>query len=164
MKKIKLKDYFPLVEGSVWEYRRSGIDPGGSERLEVLSVTESGGRIEAQCRRTVVEGGSPTVSEFLAVKDLSGVYIDDVKEFPLPPTPGSRWVSPPVEFELESVEASVEVPAGRFLGCLKVRYWIAGGDGGSGSRVFAPGMGLVLEERSSESDPVTLSLISYRRP
>lgn len=161
MKETKGADYFPLRRGLVWEYRRSGADPAGHETFRVLSVTEEGGRRTARCRRTVVENGRSRDFEVLVTADPGGVYSDGVKEFPLPPEVGARWRAEDVEFEIETLEASVEVPLGRFQDCLKVVYRIAGGDGGSGWRLFAPGVGLVREERSSETDPVELSLLRF---
>jgi len=64
-----------------------------------------------------------------------------------PPTPG--FVSRP----------EVETPAGKFTGCLRVAYLIAEGDGGSGERFYAPGVGLVKAVDNDEGEPLSLQLV-----
>ena len=54
----------------------------------------------------------------------------------------------------------VETPAGKFTGCLRVAYLIAEGDGGSGERHYAPGVGLVKVVENDEAEPFTHELIA----
>ena len=50
--------------------------------------------------------------------------------------------------------AAAETPAGHFTGCLRVGYLIAAGDGGSGERLYAPGVGLVGYITASALAPI----------
>lgn len=157
-------DYFPLVAGRTLHYE---VDRGGEVgrlAVEVLAVEQALGVTTARCRATETRSGDARVSEFEVVKDSSWVRVDGRQEFPLPPRPGVRWDAPPLACEVAGLDADVEVPAGAFAGCLKVSYLVAGGDAGCGDRYYAPGVGLVREDCSEESDPFELRLVCLDPP
>ncbi len=157
-------DFYPLIPGLIREYRSRGAAGTGLVRFEVLSVSWKEGKTLARCRRTRSQGGGLETKDFTARREPSGVYSSGQKEFPLPVWLGRRWRSEPVEFEVSELEAVVTVPAGKFEGCLKVFYRIGGGDGGSGERIYAPGIGLVREDCSDEADPFELALTRFVLP
>lgn len=156
-------DYFPLRAGAVWEYATEDANGRGSLTIEVLTVEASAGRVAARCRRTVaVSGRPPSTTEFDAVVDRDGARGERGVEFPLPAAVGAEWSAGSKRFRVEALDASVETKAGRFDGCLLVSWLIAEGDGGSGERHYAPGVGLVREVEHDEADPWSRELVGRR--
>ncbi len=156
-------DYFPLVKGAVRGYVIDGARPG-SFTIEILDVAIAGERTTAKCRRTIKRPGEPSrLDEFVVTKDVSGVRSGSDVEFDFPAAVGTVWISPPRRFWIEALDAAVETPAGKFTDCLKVAYLIAEGDGGSGERYYAPGVGLVKVVENDEAEPFTWSLLKKSR-
>lgn len=155
-----MADYFPLVEGAVREYALENSSGAGRFKVEVLGVETKGGVTTAKCRRTLNLPGEPgRIVAFTVMKDASGVHEDGAFEFKNPVTVGTEWVRPPRRFWIEALDAEVETPAGKFTGCLRVAYLIAEGDGGSGERFYAPGVGLVKAVDNDEGEPLSLQLV-----
>ena len=97
--------------------------------------------------------------EFLVVKDTHGVRAGGTPEFKNPIKVGTEWILPPRRYWIEALDSAVETPAGKFSGCLRVAYLIAEGDGGSGERHYAPGVGLVKIVENDEGEPFTYQLV-----
>jgi hypothetical protein len=155
-----MPDYFPLVKGAVREYATENSRGAGAYIVEVLDVTAKGGVTTAKCRRTVRLPQEPeTVAEFVVTSDPAGVRDGDDVEFNHPVKVGTEWVSSPRRTWIESLDAAVETPAGKFAGCMRVAYLIAEGDGGSGERFYAPGVGLVKVVDNDEGEPLSFSLV-----
>jgi len=155
-------DFFPLTKGAVREYSSETSQAKGTFKIEVLSVATSGGKTVAKCRRTVNWSGEPpAVSEFEAVKDSADTRSGGVIEFKLPLKIGTEWIISPRRYWIEALDAAVTTPAGSFKNCLRVAYLIAEGDGGSGERWYAPGVGLVKVVENDEGDPFTHELIAH---
>ncbi len=153
-------DYFPLVKGARREYVKKNSSGAGSCKIEVLDVSTKGPATTARCRRTVTwMSGPETVSEFIVTKDARGVREEEDVEFNHPIQVGTAWISPPRRFWIESLDASTETPAGKFQNCLRVAYLIAEGDGGSGERDYAPGVGLVKIVENDEAEPFLYLLV-----
>ncbi|MBI5241105.1 MAG: hypothetical protein HY926_11580 [Elusimicrobia bacterium] len=157
-----MKDYFPLVEGLRLEYRTRTAGGGGGYRFEVVSAAEEGGAVRAHCRRTPLAGGAP--ADFTLVKDGRGVSLGRELLLPLPLEKGRRWESGGESCRVDSLEAVKTVPAGTFRGCLRVVYPIAGGDGGGGEKVYAPGVGLVSDLCAAEDETSETLLTGARVP
>ena len=145
-----MRDYFPLVEGLVLEYRTRSSFGAGGYRFEVVSAASEGGATRALCRRSPLAGGAPT--EFTALKNERGVYLGQALELPLPLEPGREWSRAPETYRVDCLDAVKTVPAGTFRGCLRVAYLIAGGDGGSGEKFYAPGVGLISDLCAAEDE------------
>lgn len=141
--------FFPLRAGARWEYAVEDSEGRSDLVVEVLSVETRGPAVVARVRRTS-RGGT---ADYEARVDPREVRGDGRLEFPVPPTVGAEWSSGSRSFRVESLHAAVETPAGRFSGCLRVSWLIAGGDGGSGERFYAPGVGLVCEVERDEAEP-----------
>lgn len=157
-----MNDYFPLVKGAVREYATENASGRGTFKIEVLSVAKNGGTTTARCRRTINWNGEPPkVSEFEVVNDGKEVRGDTGTEFRFPVKKGTEWVKSPRRYWIEALDAEVETPAGKFKNCMRVAYLIAEGDGGSGERHYAPGVGLVKVVEHDEADPFTHELITY---
>ncbi len=155
-------DYFPLVKGAMREYAVTNAQGLGSFKIEVLSVATSGGRTVAQCRRTTLWKGTPLkVTLFEVVRDSAAVSTEGIPEFRFPVAQGTEWIISPRRYWIETLTAEINTPAGKFAGCLRVAYLIAEGDGGSGERYYAPGLGLVKAVENDEGDPFTHELIAH---
>lgn len=158
----QLNDYFPLKKGAVREYASENAEGKGTFKIEVLSVSSSNGTTTAKCRRTVSWNGQPPkVSEFEIVNDGKEVRGDTGTEFRFPVKKGTEWIRNPRRYWIEALDAQVQTRAGSFKDCLRVAYLIAEGDGGSGERHYAPGVGLVKVVENDEGDPFTHELISH---
>lgn len=153
-------DFFPLVAGALREYATEKASGTGSYKIEVLSVATKGRTTTAKCRRTVKWMHGPVnVSEFMITKDVHGVRAGRDIEFKRPVKVGTKWIRAPRRFWIEALDAKVQTPAGKFKNCLRVAYLIAEGDGGSGERLYAPGVGLVKIVENDEAEPFTHQLV-----
>lgn len=148
-------DYHPIEPGLRLEYELRRAQ--GVERL-VLEYLD-GGRL----RRTWSGPDGAEASVERVERREDGVYHAGELVLPLPPALGRRWELPPRSCWVAALDAAVETPAGRFEGCARVAYLIAGGDAGSGERLYAPGVGLVYEACREEADPYETRLLSLRR-
>lgn len=157
-----MKDYFPLSEGLVLEYRTRSSSAAGGYRFEVVSAATEGGTTRAHCRRTALPVGMP--ADLTITKDARGVFLGEDLELPLPPERGRQWSRAPITYRIDSLQAVKTVPAGTFRGCLRVAYLIAGGDGGSGERFYAPGVGLICDLRAEEDETSETVLTQARLP
>ncbi|MCX5794994.1 MAG: hypothetical protein NTY77_05835 [Elusimicrobia bacterium] len=155
-------DYFPLREGLVLEYRTRSSSGTGGYRFEVVSAATEGGTTRAHCRRTALPAGQP--ADLTVTKDARGVFLGQELELPLPLEPGRQWSRAPDAFRIDSLDAVKTVPAGTFRGCLRVAYLIAGGDGGSGERFYAPGVGLICDLCAEEDETSETVLTQARLP
>lgn len=153
-----------LEPGAELEYRLRRAQGEWTMRVEVLEARTEAGVTRALLRRTWTGPDAPGGGEERVEARPDGVYRDGALELPLPAVPGARWALPPREYRVEELGASAAVPAGRFEGCARVGYLIAGGDAGSGEALYAPGVGLVHERCSDESDPYETILTAVRRP
>ena len=155
------QDFFPLAKGAVREYAMEGAEGSSRSKIEVLDVLIAGETTTAKCRRTVKRRNEiEKVSEFTVIKDAKGVRSDEAVEYAHPVEVGTEWISAPRRYWIEALDAAIETPAGKFAGCLRVAYLIAEGDGGSGERHYAPGVGLVKVVEHDEANPFTLELIA----
>ncbi|MDE2491483.1 MAG: hypothetical protein KGM24_11575 [Elusimicrobia bacterium] len=152
-------DYLPLTPGLRLDYevRRAGA----TLRLAVEHSDGGGGTTLVRRTWTSPDGSSQSETA-RAERRADGVYEDGLLVLPLPPQPGTSWSVPPIRHAVEGAGAVAEVPAGRFADCLKVSYLIAGGDGGSGERLYAPGVGVVSELCADEADPFEARLVARR--
>lgn len=159
---MTILDFFPLAKGAMREYATVGVAGSGRFKIEVLDVLIVGETTTARCRHTVKQQNAPEkVSEFTVVKDAKGVRSDEAVEYKHPVKVGTEWISAPRRYWIEALDAAIETPAGKFTGCLRVAYLIAEGDGGSGERHYAPGLGLVKVVEHDEANPFTHELIAH---
>lgn len=155
-------DFFPLVKGAMREYSNKNSSGSGSYKIEVLGISTRGDSTVAKCRRTVRwMNEQPTVHLFTIIKDAKGVRVGEDIEFNYPVKVGTEWIISPRRFWIEALDAWVKTPAGRFEDCMRVAYLIAEGDGGSGERHYAPGIGLVKIVENDEAHPFTHELIAH---
>ena len=156
-----MSDYFPLVKGALREYAMQSAEGSGHYTLEIIEVKTAGDVTTAKCRHTLNWNGEPAiVTKYDIVNDGKEIRRGKDTEFPLPAKIGSEWIRPPRRYFIEALDASMQTPAGKFENCLRVSYQIAEGDGGSGERYYAPGVGLVKVIENDEANPFTHVLVS----
>lgn len=150
-------DFLPLRRGLRLIYE---VDRAQEVRtLTVEHLPAAGAAVVVRRTWTDARGAAET-EDSRAERRADGVYFDGLLALPLPAVPGARWAAPPREYRVEALDARALTPAGEFEGCLRVGYLIAGGDGGSGERLYAPGVGLVRETCRDEADPFEAVLTS----
>ncbi|MFW6050862.1 MAG: hypothetical protein ACODAU_06790 [Myxococcota bacterium] len=136
---------YPLAEGNVWSYNvRSAEDEPPT--LEVRRVVSAeGARVEVESW-----GGERVVYELRP----GGIYRPgfDVWLLKAPVRPGATWPSASGRTaRVASVDVAVEVPAGRFTGCVRVEE--RGGDAElSVATIYCPGVGPVHVESGMRAD------------
>ncbi|MDE2509942.1 MAG: hypothetical protein KGL74_02355 [Elusimicrobia bacterium] len=153
-------DYLPLAPGLRFRYALNRAQKESALLVEHLPAAGDGVIV----RRTWTESGGASETETSrAERRPDGIYDDGVLALPLPARAGAAWSSPPRQYRIEAGVSAARTPAGEFKDCLRVSYLIAGGDGGSGERLYAPGVGLVLETCHDEADPFEAALLSFSR-
>jgi hypothetical protein len=153
-------DFLPLAPGLRLEYevRRAGE----TRRLVIEHAAAPGDAVLV--RRTWTASDETVESETSrAERRADGIYFDGELILPGRARPGASWSLPPRSYRVDALDALVETSAGRFSGCMRVVYLIAGGDGGCGERFYAPGVGLVRELCGDEADPFEVRLTAFVR-
>jgi hypothetical protein len=153
-------DYLPLLPGLRLEYE---VRRAGETRGLVVEHSAAAGSGVIVRRTWTSEDGNAETETGRAERRADGVYFDGELALPMPARPGASWSRPPRAYRMAALDAAAETPAGNFSGCLRVVYLIAAGDGGSGERLYAPGVGLVRELCSDEADPFEVRLTAFSR-
>lgn len=165
-------DYYPLIQGYLLRYQHTSTEFDGTETVEIV-LTEVLTREKLTTATAVLSrrGGGRAGTETFRIRRTAGKLFSEGGvlglarlEFPVPPRPGARWTMPPDLHEVAALDCVIEVPAGKFRDCLRVNVLLAGGDGGSAIRYYAPGVGYVYEEYADENWGARIRLISYEKP
>ena len=163
-------DYFPLMEGYKLVYHHTSTEFDGTEIVEIEFSDVRAFRDDAQALATLTrrQMGQPSRETYKVRKSAKqvlaegGVLRRPRVEFLMPPVPGKRWIEGAEAQEIAAVDAAVEVPAGKFLRCLRVNTRIDGG--GSAIRYYAPGIGCAYEESSLGERGSRVRLVSFAVP
>ena len=162
-------DYFPILEGYTLRYEHTSNRFDGIETVEVVLKGVRAFRDDSTARAEVARerAGRREASAYAVAKTARHVATQGAMlgpgrmEFPLPPVQDKSWSDTAGEHELASLEAAIEVPAGRYLRCLRVETRFPGG---TAIRYYAPGVGLVYEERLEGDAADRLRLVSFGPP
>lgn len=161
------------MEGFKLTYHHTSTEFEGTETVEIQITDLRAFREDAQATALLTRtrmGGQPAREEYGIKKTAKqvategGVLRFSRLEFPLPPVVGKRWIEEPDLNVIAALDASIEVPAGKFFRCLRVNTFLAGGDGGTALRYYAPGVGYVYEEYSGETWGSRVRLVKYEVP
>lgn len=159
-------DYFPLVAGAALYYVHvdySQAEPEVTRMIwRVVSVTQDGDALRAQV--TKQWGAAAPQAHELRV-DGKGAWAGKNLEIRFPLKPGDSWDvadDPYYKRMILSTKAKAATIVKDFTGCLEVGF--TNEDTDSGSRFYAPGLGLVREEWAGESENSVLSLADWRIP
>lgn len=180
------ENYMPLSEGDWWEYSVTEEEMG-FQTEETFSLTEVTGVVESARHGTLYRVESKSEDErgnysdatirYESVADGKGTSYDRVDSrlglvfLQGPIQEGARWSTMDnevdnneryrVSFRIESTDATVNVPAGRFDDCLHVVFeysydysLILPGEEDDivGERWYAPGVGVVKSRTTMEND------------
>lgn len=165
-------DYFPLNPDYV---RRSGDSQSGGDFMKTEETVEAlaapAGRFKLKRR---VFAGDALVSTFEKIYEKKN---GELLEHPLgagqpavvlklPPVVNQQWKTlrdgKTAEFTVESEKAEVEIRAGKFSNCLKLRVRNPEIPGGWKVEYYAPDLGLVLAAAATENGETPISeLTSY---
>ncbi len=162
----KSKDYYPLIPGLTLCYAHvdySSREPEVSRLVwRVERVSRNGSGVRAQVKAQW--GASPPrTHEVLA--DEKGIWVGKNLEIRLPPRLNDSWEVEEDDYYFRSV-FSLKAKAGTmvrdFKGCLEIGF--SNQDTDSGTRLYAPGIGLVREQRNGETFNSVLSLAHWEIP
>ena len=162
-------DYFPLKKGLTLYYTQKSSEFSGSAdvRLVVENVKKRGrGKLAEVRMYTTLNGHTVKIlftvnTNSRGVVSTNGIAFGGRTEYKLPIKIGLKWDEEPDTHEIVSSSETVKVPAGSFKHCLKVVTEIGGGDSGVGTRIYAPGVGLVWEKYAGEDLATTLKLVKH---
>jgi hypothetical protein len=165
---ISLKEFFPMTEGTKWQYLGEGNE-FASFTSEVLFVKED--------RAQVMENNGGTVSaSVFKVSDEEIVRIffkgeeynetnfleeepnDNLVILKKPLKVGTKWETTHGTREIVETDAIVDTPAGKFEDCIKVRISL---DTSTSFEYFKQGIGMVKREFIHEDTIVTSTLEKY---
>ena len=173
-------DYFPLSDGSRWEYAgtffsSTGQQYKGSATITVQGTTLIRGRRYFKYVTSSSFPGvpnAPTGQEFVRYYrvESGGVYYlpgdeaegEERLGMPLPLRAGDRWLSGQVEVTAESAGV-IEAGGKRYADCLKLTYRHEG-DPHTNEDYYAPGVGLVRSVFTNKTPPESrseLTLVGY---
>jgi len=164
----RLEDYFPLTEGSTWQYLGEGNEFASFSR-EVVFTQGNRGQIREG------NGGAVGVAVFETRDDAitrtffigeaydNENYLDQTNEniviLQTPLEVGNRWETANGDREIVDVNATVETPAGTFDNCIQVQVNFTDS---TLFEFYKEGIGLVKREfRTGDDFLVTSSLESY---
>lgn len=176
------EDYFPLIEGSRWEY--AGTFRSGGRSMPLRAVARVEGSILIRGREYVKYVITP---EWVGAPNLpkltervryyrvakEGVYLlsrldlqgPELLELSLPIRPGVKWLDGPVEAEAQRVGA-VRAGGKEYGDCIGVTYREPGGRPVVTEYKLAPGVGIVWGVFAVSEEPrsvMELTLQSYKR-
>ena len=165
---IKPGDFFPLTQGSTWQYLGEGMEYASFTR-EVLYAEGN----KAQTSEN--NGGTVSTSVYRITPDaVTVVYFQGEDYEPknmlnaheninlvllkAPLQPGNKWTDDRFTREIVEVKVSVNTPAGKFDNCIKVKI---SNDYSTLYEYYKQGVGLVKREFQSENDKITSILANY---
>lgn len=163
-----LKAMFPVNVGSTWQYQGEGNEYATFTREVVFAngskaqiKEENGGTISAavfevtdtEVKRVYFQGEQYEQGNF-----LDAVPNENLVILKAPIQVGTKWETPEDTREIVDINATVETPAGKFEGCVKVKISSEGSDM---YEYFKTGVGMVKREFTSGKISVTSTLSSY---
>lgn len=161
-------DYFPLVLGNRWEYAGKGNEYASFTREVIFTegnraqVQENnGGTVMAFVFETTDNAVTRVFSReevYDRINLLNSQPNENIAILKSPLAVGSRWAVPTTEREIVDVSATVDTPAGKFEGCIKIK---AAGPDSTVYEYYKDGVGLVKREFVAGDTRVTSSLKKF---
>jgi hypothetical protein len=165
------KNYFPLSDGSRWEYSgRFSSGNGGQYSVRAISLVDGETLINGKRYFKLV-----TTADFSAVPTIGkkiedvryyriaadGIYFrpgsdpradkTDLLEMPLPIPVGIKWLSGATEVQAESA-GTLQINGQEYRNCLKITFKLADGFHTT-MNYYAPGVGIVKIVYVNTSEP-----------
>ena len=169
VKVVRDPEFFPFYEGFILRYHHTSTRFEGVEEIELVIKDVRAFREDATATASMTRslGGHASTATYRLRRTTRQVHAEGGvlgmarQEFPMPLVAGKRWVEGAETHEVAALDAVIEVPAGRFMRCLRVNTSF---EGGSSIRYYAPGIGCVYEERSSKDAGSRVRLVSFDLP
>ena len=163
------KNYFPFDSSLVLVYSYTTSEQAVAETIELTFENISLTPKERMGVGRLAISGKIRPDSFRVRQTEQGIFAFDYAngrermEFPFPIKENARWESSVGIESIATLRGWVIVPAGKFYGVLKVVTSLGGGDLGTATRYYAPGVGLVYEEILAEDKHDVLKLVAVRR-
>ncbi len=161
-------DYFPLTQGSTWQYLGEGNEYASFSR-EVMYVEGNKSQIKEDNGGTVstsVYQITPNAATRVYFKGEDYEQANILKQpgnqniaiLKAPIKPGAKWTAGNSTREIVDITASVNTPAGKFDNCIKVKITE---NQSTWYEYYKKGIGLVKREFLLENDQISSILASY---
>ncbi|MEA3307115.1 MAG: hypothetical protein U9Q34_04970 [Elusimicrobiota bacterium] len=160
-------DYYPIDKSMIYEYEYTSTDFLGSKKVifEFVNYSEKDNSVNVNV--TIIKGSKSYKMTYNLTLAYDGIYsTNSFLEGPRLEMPnsiyrGKAWTKGANKNWISSVRSRVDIPAGYFEGCVRIKTRIGDGDAGSAVRYYSRGIGLLYEEWQAEDKVETLRLISY---
>lgn len=157
-------EHYPLGPGMRWTYRQHAGEAAPTEVSVEVTAALSGGLF--LLATPGIEAGTLVQVENQRIYSVTTGPEASVRTLVLDfeRAKGESWALPcDGEVLVEATDERVEVPAGIFAGCFRVRTWIHCLPGlGPATAWYAPGVGRVKSELDGLDGPVTEELLEFR--
>lgn len=165
---LSLKDFFPLSNGSTWQYKGEGNEYASFSR-KVLFVDgnraqiseDNGGTVSTSVFEVSDEAITRTFfkgEEYDEINFIGQKPNDDLIILKAPLKAGTSWEVQDGVREITEVGATVDTPACKFEDCIKVTIKL---ENSTMQEYFKAGVGMVKREFVSEGMTVTSTLEKY---
>lgn len=162
------EDYAPFHRGGVYDYEYTSSGFNGSRTLRLEYGAFSAGDSSVLVTRTVFSGNIPQATAFRVYLTQSGIQAGGSPlagprlEMPSRLALNQAWDEGQDRSRVAAVNTSIKTAAGNYTGCVRIITRLAGGQGGTINRYYAPGVGLVAEQLLTTGKQEMISLVSYR--
>lgn len=167
----ELRTYFPLTQGSSWEYEGEGNEYASFTR-EVLFAEGNRGQIWENNGGTASTAVFETSADAVTrINSLPETYEPGnmLRQEPKENTPilkaplevGNKWTKDGVDREIVALDAVVSSPAGTFEDCLKIKITNTEAPEAVVYEYYKQNVGLVKREFISGETTVTSTLAKY---
>jgi hypothetical protein len=160
-------DYYPINQRMTYNYEYTSTDFLGTKYVtfEFINYSEKDNSVKVNV--TIIKGNKSSKMTYDLTLAYDGIYsTNSFLEGPRLEMPnsiyrGKAWSQGANKNWISSVKSRVDVPAGHFEECVRIKTRIGDGDAGSAVRYYSRGVGLLYEEWQAEDKVETLKLISY---
>ena len=160
--------YAPFHRGGVYNYEYTSSGFAGSRTLRLEYGAFSASDSSVMVTRTVFNNNGPQVTVFRVYLTRSGLQAGGSPlagprlEMPSQPALNQAWDEGQDRSRVAAVNTTIKTAAGNYTGCVRIITRLAGGQGGTTNRYYAPGVGLVAEQLLTTGKQEMISLVSYR--
>ncbi|MFZ5943279.1 MAG: hypothetical protein ACOYVD_04165 [Bacillota bacterium] len=170
-KELTVKDVYPLNQGDYWKFAGTGNEYASfeqkvlfreGERIQIQNAT--GGTVmgiiyEFQGDKLVVVYSQEEFYEEENILDRENEMAEVILQEPI--KVGNSWESGDKKYIIESVDTTVDTPAGQFKDCIKIS--VEAEEYNSKSFIYyKPGLGLIKQEFVAQDYHIVAELEEYK--
>ena len=160
-------DFYPINKSMKYEYEYTSTDFLGTKHVvfEFVNYSEKDNSVNVNV--TIIQGEKSSKMTYNLTLAYDGIYsTNSFLEGPRLEIPnsiyrGKAWTKGANKNWISSVQSRIDIPAGHFEDCVRIKTTIGEGDAGSAVRYYSRGIGLLYEEWQAEDKVETLRLMSY---